>query len=80
MPLKDMLAENGDFDSKSVAVLLEAYREVVAELGLLAPMEKERAARLVIRLATGQTDLDVVKLRNRVADSMLNEGRADHLA
>lgn len=58
MPLKAMLAGSRVFDSEAVSVLLTAYQEVVAELVLRTPEEKEKAAKLVIRLATGQTRLD----------------------
>lgn len=77
MPLKAMLAGSRVFDCEAVTVLLTAYQEVVAELGLRTPEEKEKAAKLVIRLATGQTDLDAVKLSNAVSNSMLNEGGTD---
>jgi hypothetical protein len=77
MPLKAMLAGSRVFDCEAVTVLLTAYQEVVAELGLRTPEEKEKAAKLVIRLATGQTDLDAVKLSNAMSDSMLNEGGTD---
>jgi hypothetical protein len=46
---------------------------VVAELGLKAIEEKERAARLILRLAQGQTALDAEKLRDGAASVMLNE-------
>jgi hypothetical protein len=72
MPLKRLLDEDRSFDSKDVAILLTAYEKVVPELGLLTSEEKERAARLVIRLAAGQTDLDAVKLREAVTSSMMN--------
>ena len=75
MPLKRLLDESRSFNPQAVAVLLKAYEDVVAELGLQAPDQKEKAARLVIKFATSQTDLDPVKLRNAVADSILNKGR-----
>ncbi len=45
------------FGPNAVAILLEAYEGLVAELGLKAIEEKERAAKLILRLAQGQTDL-----------------------
>lgn len=62
MPMLRLL-EGESFDSRSVAILVEAFKGVVSELGLQAPAERERAAQVVIRLAHGQTDLDTAKLR-----------------
>jgi hypothetical protein len=72
MPLKRML-DKGSFDPTAVTILLEAYHGVVAELGLEAPEEKVKAAKLLIDLAREQTDLDPTKLRDRVTDAMLND-------
>jgi hypothetical protein len=58
-----MLARRRKFDPRAVAVLVETFNGVVAELGLQAPAERERAAKIVIRLPRGQTDLDTGKLR-----------------
>jgi hypothetical protein len=44
----------------------------VDELGLQAPVERERAARLIIRLAYDQTELDAAKLRAAAAALMRN--------
>jgi hypothetical protein len=68
--LKRMLDESRNFDSKAGCNSLEAYGGVVTELGLQAADEKERAARFIIRVAQGQTELNAEKLRN--ADAMLN--------
>ena len=73
MPLKRMLDQRGSFDPEAVAVLLEAFDTVVAELGLRAPAEREMAAKLVIQLALAQPDLDAVKLRDNVLNLMLHE-------
>jgi hypothetical protein len=73
MPLKRMLDDNRNFDPKAVAILLEAFDGVVTELGLRAPLEKERAAQLIIRLALGQPDLDAAALRDGTAALMRNE-------
>jgi hypothetical protein len=73
MPLKLILAKSGTFDPKSVAILLEAFDGVVAELALREPAKKEKAAKLIIRLALGQTDLDAEILRNRAVVLMRNE-------
>ncbi len=73
MPLKRMLKASGAFEPKAVAVLLEAYDGVVGELGLQTIEEKEKAAKLILRLAQSQTELDAAKLRDDAADVMLNE-------
>ena len=73
MPLKRMLDQRGSFDPKAVALLLESFDRVVDELGLQAPAEREKAAKLVIQVALGQPDLDAVKLRDDVLNLMLNE-------
>jgi hypothetical protein len=52
---------------------LEAYDSLIADLGLQAPADKEKAAGIILRLALGQTDLDAVKLGEGAASSMLNE-------
>jgi len=49
----------------------------VTELGLQGADEKERAAKAIIRVAQGQTELDAEKLRNADADAMLNECATD---
>jgi hypothetical protein len=73
MPLKRILDESGSFDPKAVAILLEAFDGVVAELALRIPAERVRAAKLIIRVALGQKDLDVEVLRNRTVVLMRNE-------
>jgi hypothetical protein len=74
MPLKRVLGASRNFHPDSVAILLEAYNGLVAELGLRTAAEKERAAGIILRLAQAQTELDVTKLRDAAADAMLNEG------
>lgn len=64
MPLKRMLGESRNFDPKSIAILREAFEGIAAKLGLRSIEEREKAARLIIRLAQGETDLDAGKLRN----------------
>jgi hypothetical protein len=63
MPLKRMLGESRSFDPEVVAILLEAYDGVVAELGLRILAEKQEAARIILQLAIDQPDLDVARLR-----------------
>jgi len=59
-----MLGESRNFDPKSIAILREAFEGIAAKLGLRSIEEREKAARLIIRLAQGETDLDAGKLRN----------------
>jgi hypothetical protein len=63
MPLARMLEQSGSFNPEAVATLLGAFNEVVAELGLQATEDRERAAKLIIQLALGQTNFDAAKLR-----------------
>jgi hypothetical protein len=72
-PLKRILDESGSFDPKAFAILLEALDGVVAELELRAPAERVRAAKLIIRIALGQKDLDVVVLHDRTVVPIRNE-------
>jgi hypothetical protein len=62
---KRILNESRSFDPKAIAILLEAFDGVVAELSLRAPAENVRAAKLIIRVALGQEDLDVELLCSR---------------
>jgi len=75
MPLKRMLDQSGSFDPKAVAIMLEAYGGVVADLGLQATDEREKAARLIMQLARSRSDLDMASLRSGVTDLIRNEGR-----
>jgi hypothetical protein len=63
MPIRRLLDESGSFDPNSIAVLAEVFHSVVSELSIEAPAERARAAKVVIRLAHGQTVLDAAKLR-----------------
>jgi hypothetical protein len=76
MPLRRMLGQSRAFHPKSVAILLEAYDSLVADLGLRTLAEKEKAAGIILHLAQEQTELDPAKLRDAAADVMLNEGAA----
>jgi hypothetical protein len=74
MPLRRLLDESGSFDPKAVAIMLEAYDGVVADLGLQGADEREKAARLVMQLARSGADLDMASLRSGVTDRIRNEG------
>ena len=56
MPLKRMLEEARNFDPKAVALLLEAFDGIVAELDLRSAADRKKAAKIVMRLALGQSD------------------------
>ena len=55
MPIRRML-EGGTFEPKAAALLIEAFNAVVAELDLRAGADKERAAKIIIRLAHASTE------------------------
>ena len=74
MPLKRMLGDNRTFDPKAVALLLEAFDEIVADLDLRLEADREKAAKIVMRLAHGQKELDAVKIRAEVVRLMRKEG------
>jgi uncharacterized protein involved in exopolysaccharide biosynthesis len=70
-----MLGDNRSFDPKAVALLLEAFDEVVADLDLRTDADREKAAKIVMRLALGQAELDAAKIRAEVIRLMRREGR-----
>ena len=49
MPLKRMLEEGRSFGPKAVALLLEAFDGIVAELDLRSAADREKAAKIVMR-------------------------------
>lgn len=76
MPLKRMLDESGSFDPNAIAIMVEAYDGVVADLGLQAADEREKAARLVMQLARSRVHLDTASLRSGVTQLIRNEGQS----
>jgi hypothetical protein len=75
VPLRRMLGDNRSFDPKAVALLLEAFDEIVADLDLRIEADREKAAKIVMRLAHGQTEIDAAKIRAEVIRLMRREGR-----
>lgn len=75
MPLKRMLDEARSFDPKAVALLLEAFDGVVADLDLRTDTDREKAAKIVMRLAHAQATLDAGKLRDDAVGLMRKEVR-----
>ena len=75
MPLKRMLNDNRAFEPKAVALLLEIFDEIVADLDLRIDTDREKAAKIVMRLAHGQAELDAAKIRAEVIRLMRKEGR-----
>jgi hypothetical protein len=73
MPLRRLL-EGGAFDPKAVALLLEAFDEIVVDLDLRIDADREKAAKIVMRLAHGQRELDSAKIRAEVVRLMRKEG------
>ena len=74
MPLKRMLGDNRTFEPKAVALLLETFDEIVADLDLRIETDREKAAKIVMRLAHGQTELDGAKIRAEAIRLMRKEG------
>ena len=62
------------FGPKAVALLLEAFDGIVAELDLRSAADREKAAKIVMRLALGQAHLDGAKLRHDAMGLMRKEG------
>jgi hypothetical protein len=75
MPLKRMLNDNRAFEPKAVAILLEVFDDIVADLDLRIDIDREKAAKIVMRLAHGQVELDAAKIRAEVLRLMRREGR-----
>lgn len=74
MPLKRMLNDNRIFDPKAVALLLEVFDDIVAALDLRSDADREKAAKIVVRLAHGQSDLDAAKISAEVIRLMRKKG------
>ena len=74
MPLKQMLNDNRTFDPKAVALLLEAFDEIVADLDLRTAADREKAAKIVMRLAHSLTQLDATKIGAETVRLMRKEG------
>ncbi len=70
-----MLADNRTFDPKAVALLLEVFDDIIAAPDLRTGADREKAARIVMRLAAGQTELDAARIRAQVVPLMRRAGR-----
>jgi hypothetical protein len=68
------MLEGGSFGPEAVAALLEAFDEAVADLELRTEADREKAAKIIIRLARGQVTPDRAKIRAEVARLMRKEG------
>jgi hypothetical protein len=69
MPMRQML-ERGIFDQKTAALLLEVFDHLVAEFDLRAEAEREKAAKIIARVARRQATLDPPKIRAEVVRLM----------
>lgn len=76
MPLKRLLDECRAIDPKDAAVVFEAFDGAVAELGLRTIADREKGAKIIIRLALAQEDRDVTKLRDGTVARMRKESGA----
>ena len=74
MPLKRMLNDSRAFEPEAVALLLETFDEIVADLDLRIDTDREKAAKIVVRLAHGQAELDAAKIRAEVVRLMRKGG------
>jgi hypothetical protein len=74
LPLKRMLDDNPTFDPRAVALLSKVFDKVVADLDLRNDADREKAAKIVMRLAHGQRDLNAAKIRAEVVRLMRMEG------
>jgi hypothetical protein len=71
--MKRLLDESRAFEPKADAVLLEAFDDIVAELDLRTNADKERAAKIIIRVALGQQTFDAAKIRDLAVIAMRKE-------
>ena len=62
MSLRRLLG-GGSVDPRSIATLIEVFDRSVVDLDLLTDARREKAAKIIIRLAQGQGRLDAAKLR-----------------
>jgi hypothetical protein len=74
MPLKRLLDESRAFEPEAAATLVKAFEGIVADLGLRINADREKAAKLVVRLAHGQAELGAAKIRAEVIRLMRREG------
>lgn len=65
MPMRRML-EGGSFNSKAIAILLEVFETVTTELDLRDLADRNRAGKIIIRLAQGQPTLNEAQLSDEV--------------
>jgi hypothetical protein len=73
MPIKRML-EGRNFDPEAVAILVDAFDAIVAELDLRTIADREKAAKIVINRAAGQKTLEAARLRDEGVRLMRKEG------
>jgi hypothetical protein len=73
MPMRRIL-EGGSFDPKTIAILLDVFDETVADLDLRTDVDREKAAKIIIRLAHGEAALDAAKIRAEVVRLMRKKG------
>jgi hypothetical protein len=78
MPLKRLLDESRAFDPKATAIRQEAFNAVVAELDLRTNFDKERAAKIIIRVALGQQSFDVAKIRDQAIIAVRKQSFTRH--
>jgi hypothetical protein len=67
------------FDHRATALLSQMFHDVVAELDLRAPVDKERAARAIIELANDRPGFTAPELRDDVV-RLLRQGAVSNRA
>jgi hypothetical protein len=72
MPVRRML-EGRNFSPDAAATLVKAFNEIVDELYLRSPAERERAAKIVIELAAGKATLHAETLRAKAVRLIKNQ-------
>jgi hypothetical protein len=78
MPIIRRMLEGKNFTPEAVAVLVEAFNEIVDELYLRSPAEREKAARILIELTLTRAILDAEELRDDAIGLMRDERAEVH--
>ena len=78
MPIIRRMLEGRNFTPEAVAVLVEAFNEIVDELYLRSPAEREKAARILIELTLTRAILDAEELRDDAIGLMRDERAEVH--
>ena len=75
MPLKRLLEESRAFEPAAAAIFIEAVHAAAAELDLRSVADRERVAKIIMRLAHAQRSLDAAKIRDQAIIEVRKESR-----